>query len=95
VGEVVTVPGLTEDELREAAIQASLDALPEEAPPLGPGEFTSEQWRAAYQRRHGVRISDTTAGRKLDELVATGVLEKGDRKKPDGRNCVGYWEVGD
>jgi len=93
VGEVVTVPGMTEDELREIAIDASLDALDDdrELLLLQADEFTLEQWRIKYNERYGVKITDTTARRKLRRLIDRGVVEEEDRKNPvTGLGVKGY-----
>lgn len=94
MGEVIEVPGLTEEALRNLAIEQSLEEL-DEAPPLRAREFTLNQWRDIYMSRYGY-ISDTTARRKLNELVERGILAKGKRKDPQlSRRLMAYWKRGE
>ena len=84
------VPGITEEELRRAEIEASIQAL-DEAPWLGSDEFTLRDWRAAYERTTGHLIKRTTAQRRLEEMVDRGVLVSEPRYDPRiNKRVAGY-----
>ena len=92
---VVEVDGATEDELRTIAIRTSFEALDNEALPLAPGEYTLRQWADRYEEEYGVRISETTARRKLEKLIEQGKVARGRRKAASGYSCIAYWTKGD
>ena len=93
MGEATVIPGITEEELRRAEVEATLDAL-DESPPLGPDEFTLRDWRAAYVRSTGRFIKRTTAQRRLEELVENGVLARAPRYDPRiQKRVTGYWRL--
>lgn len=87
------VPGVTEEELRLAAIDAGLEEA-DVLPRLGPGEFTRTDWVARVKALTGVEPTEPTARRKLRDKVARGVYACGARYDPrTGRRVVGYWEA--
>lgn len=94
MGQVEEAGELTEQELRDIAIRSSFEALDNEAIPLAPNEFTLKQWIDLYKEDYGVELSDTTARRKLDKLIAEGKIQRGKRKNlTTGHACIAYWEA--
>jgi hypothetical protein len=94
----VTVPGVTEEELlRAAAIDRALEHVTID-PVLAPHEFTKGDYIGRVKKTMGRAISESTAARQLEELVAEGLVESGDRQDERvRRSVVAYWyvEVGD
>ena len=95
VGEVVVVPGVTEEELRSAAIdRAKAEAGVKSV--LGPGEMTVRDYMASVAECEGWEPSDSTARRHLEMLVRRGVMERGERydQRVD-KGVTAYWFVED
>jgi hypothetical protein len=94
VGEVVEVPGVTEEELRAAAIDRALENV-DINPMLAPHEFTKGDYIERVKVKKGRVISESTALRKLTEKIDGGLVESGDRYDPRvKRSVVAYWNVG-
>lgn len=78
----------TEEDLRRAALDR-LGDLVEVIPLLGREEFT----RQDAKERWG--WTEAQARKALEQLVADGTLESGDRRDPrTKRRCMGYWFKG-
>jgi hypothetical protein len=85
VEEVREVPGVTDEDMRLAALER-LRRLVTSAPDLGPGEF------ARKDAEQYLGVKDSMAERELERLVKAGVLDKGLRYDArTGRTCLGYW----
>jgi hypothetical protein len=95
VGDVTEAPGLSEDELRALAIDASMAEMDQPAR-LADHEFTRADWAARYEETHGEPVHPETVKRRLGELVKAGVLACAERYDPrTGRRCIGYWLKGE
>lgn len=93
MGQVVEAPGPSEDELRELAVRAAMEAV-DEPPWLADHEFTRADWAERYEAEHGHGVNPETVKRRLGELLGRGVLACGERYDPrTGRRCLGYWLV--
>lgn len=84
MGDIVEVPGVTEDELRQAVIE-QVTCLCEPLKPMEPGEITTGDMVAVWNRPHASTM------RALNLQVANGTMTK--RKAIDqrtGRECWAY-----
>ena len=77
MGEVVEVPGLTENELRRIAAMERTFEHVEIVPVLGPDEYGIKDWIEFIKAEEGRAISPSTATRQLDKLVEDGTMAKG------------------
>jgi len=95
----VTVPGVTEEELRRAAMRAA-KAKAEEAgirryPDLIPGQFTRADWQQD-EKEQGRDVGEATVKRDLEAMVDLGILKTELRRDPRvGRAVWAYWFVED
>ena len=92
---VETVPGVTEEDLRRAAM-ARANRHCHRAQDLGPHEFAISDWIVFVQEEEGKSLNENAAQRELDDLVAGGVLartEKDDKRyDPRSKRLVmAYW----
>ena len=92
----IEVDGPTEEELRNIAIRQTFEELPGEAKALGSNEYTVRHWMRVYEEEYGTQLSETTARRKLRQLVESGKLAVGRRKSPETGHIVrAYWSKND
>jgi len=97
--QVETVPGVTEEDLRQAAM-ARANRRYNRAVELAAHEFTINDWIEFVLAEEGRQLSETSAKRELDDLVADGVLGKTakDDKRYDPRtqrSALAYWYLED
>lgn len=91
VGEVIEVPGVTEEDLRLSAVDRAMDMVAAN-PVLGPNEFTRQDYRDRVRERDGRDVSESTVTRYLERLIAAGLVASGERHDERvGRVVVGYW----
>lgn len=99
MGEVKEVAGVTEQDLRRAAM-ANANRHCNRARDLGPGEFAASDWIVFVQEEEGKTLNENAAQRELDDLVAAGVLARTEKddKRYDPRSkrlVIAYWYTGE
>jgi len=93
MGDIVVVPGVTEDDLRAAAIDQALRDV-EIAPVLAAHEFTKADYIEQVRQATGRTISESTAARYLNAKIFSGTVESGTRYDQRAKRAVvAYWNV--
>ena len=99
MGDVMEVPGVTEEDLRRAAM-ARANRHCHRPPTLAAHEFTIGDWQAYIREEEGRELNESTAQRELDGLVSQGIMARTEKqgKRYDPRSqrvVVAYWYLED